>query len=147
MKISTKVEYGLVALTDIAIHSEKSVVSTVDIAKRQHISQKYLEQILMRLKQAGLLRAVKGVGGGYMLAKSADKITMSEVLDALDHSLLAENEHYDDERTSELKESANACFWNIINGQIRTYTENMTLLDFISKCSAHKMNEWDMYVI
>ncbi|MBR3268613.1 MAG: Rrf2 family transcriptional regulator [Oscillospiraceae bacterium] len=147
MRISTKVEYGLVALTDIAFYSEKNVVSTADIAKRQNISQKYLEQILMRLKQAGLLKATKGAGGGYSLSRSADKILMTDVLDALDNSLLADNEHYEDDRLSELKESANVCFWNKINEQLRRFTDNMTLRDFMSLCSEHKQSVWDLYVI
>ena len=73
MKVSTRVEYGMLALTDIAMHSESgSRVSAPDIAERQGISQKYLEQILTHLKQAGLIRAQKGLRGGYALTRPDD---------------------------------------------------------------------------
>ena len=75
MRVSTRVEYGMLALTDIALHSENgSTVSGPEIAERQEISQKYLEQILTHLKQAGLIRAQKGLRGGYTLARPADQI-------------------------------------------------------------------------
>ena len=92
MKVSTRVEYGLIALADIAINSvEGAVVPTSDISKRQSISQKYLEQILVSLKNAGFIKAHKGSGGGYSLTRSAEKITMYEVLSALDDSILADS--------------------------------------------------------
>ena len=91
MKVSTRVEYGMLALTDIALHSENgSSVSAPDIAERQGISQKYLEQILTHLKQAGLIRAQKGLRGGYALTRPAGKIRLSEILNALDNSILEE---------------------------------------------------------
>ena len=89
MKVSTRVEYGMLALTDIALYSENgSSVSGPDIAERQNISQKYLEQILTHLKQAGLIRAQKGLRGGYTLSRPADSIRLSEVLNALDNGIL-----------------------------------------------------------
>ena len=64
MKVSTRVEYGLLALADIALYSENGTsVSGPDIAEREDISRKYLEQILTHLKQAGLIRAQKGLHG------------------------------------------------------------------------------------
>ena len=79
MKVSTRVQYGMLALTDIALYSENgSAVSGPEIAERQDISQKYLEQILTHLKQAGLIRAQKGLRGGYTLARPADQIRLSE---------------------------------------------------------------------
>ena len=78
MKISTRVEYGILALTDIAMYSEcGSSVSAPDIAVRQNISHKYLEQILIHLRQAGLIRAQKGLHGGYTLSRPADRIRLS----------------------------------------------------------------------
>ena len=91
MKVSTRVEYGMVALTDIALYSDSgSSVSAPDIAEREDISQKYLEQILTHLKQAGLIRAQKGLRGGYTLARPANSIRLSEILNALDNSILEE---------------------------------------------------------
>ena len=79
MRVSTRVEYGLMALVDIAIHSENGEsVSTTEIADRQKISQKYLEQILPQLRQAGLIKAQKGLRGGYRLGKPAEEVLLAE---------------------------------------------------------------------
>ena len=91
MRVSTRVEYGMIALTDIAINCEDgSSVSTSDISERQRISQKYLEQILPLLRQAGLVRAQKGIRGGYTLSHPVDEIFLSDILNALDNSILAQ---------------------------------------------------------
>ena len=69
MRVSTRVEYGLIALMDIALHSENgSCVATWEIARRQNISKKYLEQILPQLRTGGFIKAQKGIRGGYTLA-------------------------------------------------------------------------------
>ena len=81
MKVSTKVQYGMLALADIALYSENgSAVSGPEIAERQDISQKYLEQILTHLKQAGLIRAQKGLRGGYTLSRPADQVKQPDSL-------------------------------------------------------------------
>lgn len=145
MRISTKVEYGLVALADIAINSENdAVVPASDISERQNISQKYLEQILVSLKHAGFIRAHKGSGGGYSLTKSADKITMFEVLNALDNSILSDSIRHDTE--SNIRDQVNICFWNRVDSNLREFAETVTLADFIAGCKS-KENVWDMYVI
>ena len=91
MKFTAKAEYGLAALADIAIHSEQGEkATTVEIAQRQNISHKYLEQILLQLRQANLIRASKGQKGGYSLMTPASGIHISDVLNALDSSILAD---------------------------------------------------------
>ena len=70
MKISTKVECGIIALIDIAIHSENGeAVAVSSISKRQNISVKYLEQILVALRQTHLIRGIKGFKGGYVVGR------------------------------------------------------------------------------
>lgn len=75
LKISTKVEFGIIAVIDIASHSLNSnAVTTPEIAKRQNISKKYLEQILSSLSSAGLVRGQKGSNGGYVIAKTLKRL-------------------------------------------------------------------------
>ena len=106
----------MLALTDIALHSENgSSVSAPDIAERQGISQKYLEQILTHLKQAGLIRAQKGLRGGYALTRPAGKIRLSEILDALDNSIL---EKPGTGNSGTLRDAVNACLWQKMNRTI-----------------------------
>ena len=134
MKISTRVEYGLIALTDIAINCEDgNTVSSADIAQRQNISQKYLEQIIMGLRQGGFVKGHKGSRGGYMLSRPAGKIYLSEILNALDNSILADVRDEDDEGGSDIRTSVDSCVWNKLNGYLRTFTGNLTLADLINE--------------
>ena len=71
MKLSTKGRYGLRALIDLALYSEKEAASIANISARQQISESYLEQLIAKLRKAGLVKSVRGAGGGYMLAKPA----------------------------------------------------------------------------
>jgi len=146
MKVSTRVEYGLIALTDIVINCEKgSSVSAPDIAQRQNISHKYLEQILLSLKQAGFIKAQKGIRGGYAMACSPDKINLSDVLNALDNSILAEMDIA--EADSGLRPVINECFWEKININLNRYARSLTLSEFASQCQKKITREWDNYVI
>lgn len=148
MIVSTRVEYGLMALLDIASHSENDIsVSTTDIAERQNISQKYLEQILPLLRQAGLIRAQKGLRGGYRLSRPANLLKLSEVLNALDGSILAGMEITEESTESSLRNVINECLWESINARIREYAENRTLGDLLEECRRKAAGSWDSYII
>ena len=145
MVFSTSVEYGMLALTDIALHSENgSSVSAPDIAERQGISQKYLEQILTQLKQAGLIRAKKGLRGGYALARPADRIRLSEILNALDNSILEET---GTGNSGTLRDAVNACLWEKMNRTLIDFAEGKTLSEFLADCRQQLTGEWDLYEI
>ena len=148
MKVSTRVEYGMLALADIALYSENGTsVSGPDIAEREDISRKYLEQILTHLKQAGLIRAQKGLHGGYVLARPADQIRISEVLNALDNSILEETDTAENGDERSLRGIVNACMWKKINRSLIEFAENKTFAEFIQECREKLPGEWDMYVI
>lgn len=91
MKLSTKGRYAMVALADLALAEAKGapddLVSLAAIAKRQDISLPYLEQLFVKLRRAGLVDAVRGPGGGYKLARSADAIRVSDVMGAVDETV------------------------------------------------------------
>ena len=80
MKISTKGRYGLRALIDIAQYSEIEPVPISSISARQDISERYLEQLMALLKRAGLIKSIRGAGGGYVLAKDVSEISVGDVL-------------------------------------------------------------------
>ena len=148
MKVSTRVEYGMLALADIALYSDNGTsVSAPDIAERQDISQKYLEQILTHLKQAGLIRAQKGLRGGYTLARSADTLRLSEILNALDNSILEETDGNGKGDGRSLREAVNTCLWRKINRSMIEFAENKTLSEFIQECREQMSGDWDMYII
>lgn len=146
MRVSTRVEYGLIALTDIVLYGENgSAVSAPDIAQRENISHKYLEQILLLLRQAGFIIAQKGIRGGYALAKPADKISMREVLNALDNTILADMD--DDKENDGLRSIIKNCFWKEINKNLNQYTGEMKLSEFAGLCRNKVAGGWDHYVI
>lgn len=87
LKLSTKGRYGLRAFIDLAVCGESQPVSLASIAQRQEISVSYLEQLMAKLKKAGLVRSVRGVNGGYSIARPADEISVGDVLRALEGDL------------------------------------------------------------
>lgn len=87
MKLSTKGRYGLRAFIDLAVCGEEEPVSLTSIAARQEISPNYLEQLMAKLKKAGLVESIRGVNGGYRLARPADEISVGDVLRALEGDL------------------------------------------------------------
>ena len=87
MRLSKKSEYGLRALIELTTHYHRAPLQRRDIARRQHIPVEYLEQILLRLRNAGLLASRRGVSGGYSLIKSPQEITLGQVIRILDGPL------------------------------------------------------------
>lgn len=89
MKLSSRARYGLRALIDLAVHSETESVSISSIAARQSLSEAYLEQLMAKLKKAGLVVSTRGAQGGYKLARAAEQISVGDVLRALEGNLEA----------------------------------------------------------
>lgn len=87
MRISTKGRYGLRAIIDIAAHSGEGQIPIKEVARRQGISDNYLEQIIFPLKKAGIVQSVRGSQGGYLLARPAREITAGDVLRVLEGDL------------------------------------------------------------
>ncbi len=87
MKISTKGRYALRLMLFLAIHSDGSPVSLRDVSEREGISDKYLEQIVTPLARAGLVRSVRGSGGGYLLTRAPEEYTVGEILRILEGDL------------------------------------------------------------
>ncbi len=87
MKMSTKGRYGLRALIDLAQYSEKEPVSITSISARQGISERYLEQLMSKLKKAEIIKSIRGAGGGYTLAKPIEEISVGDVLRALEGNI------------------------------------------------------------
>lgn len=87
MKLSTKGRYGLRAIIDLARYAETEPVSISSIAARQEISERYLEQLVGLMKKAGLVKSIRGAGGGYVLARDMKDISVGDVLRALEGSL------------------------------------------------------------
>src|ERR1700730_14243627 len=96
MKVSTRGDYAGRALLPLALHGSDRPTSVKEIAERTGLPQPYLEQILLAVKGAGLVRSKRGVGGGYVLAREPGEITLADILAAVDGpltTLMGEHDH------------------------------------------------------
>lgn len=84
MRISAKGEYAIKAMVDLALHDGQDLQPIQDIAARQSIPQRYLEQVLLQLKRSGFLYARRGSAGGYRLSRPADQVTVGALLRAVE---------------------------------------------------------------
>lgn len=89
MRLSTKGRYAVMAMADLAKNGRERAVSLAEIATRQEISLSYLEQLFARLRRGGLVQSVRGPGGGYRLAKTADQTAVAEIVLAVDEPIRA----------------------------------------------------------
>lgn len=89
MRLSTKGRYAVMALVDLAARGKDGPIALADIATRQEISLSYLEQLFSKLRRGGIVRSVRGPGGGYMLAIPADQLRISDITMAVDEPIRA----------------------------------------------------------
>jgi Rrf2 family iron-sulfur cluster assembly transcriptional regulator len=89
MRLSTKGRYAVMAMADLARNGTDRAVSLAEIATRQEISLSYLEQLFARLRKSGLVKSVRGPGGGYRLAKGAHETVVAEIVFAVDEPIRA----------------------------------------------------------
>lgn len=135
MKLSTKGRYGLRALIDLAQHSENEPVSITNIAARQGISERYLEQLMSMLKKAGLIKSIRGAGGGYVLNKKLDEISVGDVLRALEGTLepVECSGLHPEEGCSSSNECVTKYVWKKINDSINQTVDEMKLDQLVAE--------------
>lgn len=132
MKISTKGRYALRMLVDLAQNQSETYISLADIAERQCISKKYLEQIVPMLSKAGLIRTNRGNRGGYMLNVQPDKCTVGDVLRATEGSLAPVACLEYDENTCPRKDDCITLYvWSDFFRITNEYFDGITLKDII----------------
>ena len=134
MKISTKGRYALRMLYDLALHHDEGYVSLKDIADRQGISKKYLEQIVPLLNKTGLLRTNRGNTGGYMLSGTADEITVGDVLRATEGSLApVACLEFEPNECPRAGDCSTLFIWEGLFKTITDYLDGITLSDIIAR--------------
>lgn len=84
MRLTTKSRYGTRLVLDLGVYGAEGPVPLGDVSKRQNLSLKYLEQLTVKLKKAGLIKSLRGASGGHMLARPAEKITIGQIVRALE---------------------------------------------------------------
>lgn len=131
MKISTKGRYALRLMIDIATRPSGLAVPLKDVATRQNISIKYLEQIVSRLCRAGLLESVRGPQGGYLLTRSPEEYTAGDILRATEGSLAPVNCLQELNGCPRRDECSALPFWIGLRDTINQYVDGVTLNDLI----------------
>jgi len=132
MKLTTKGRYAVTAMLDLALRYDKGAVTLADIAKRQGISLSYLEQLFAKLRRSGLVDSVRGPGGGYNLAMEPNKISVAEIIVAINENIDAtrcggEKNCHGDETclTHQL--------WEDLSTRIHEFLTGITLGDLVTK--------------
>lgn len=133
MRLTTKGRFAVTAMIDLGLRHGDGPVTLAGISSRQKISLSYLEQLFGKLRRAGLVESIRGPGGGYCLSRELDRISISEIIAAVDEPIDAtqcggkENCHGDESRcmTHEL--------WMSLNRHIFEYLRKITLLELVEK--------------
>ena len=132
VRVSTRGDYACRALLSLALHQEASGPTSVrDIAERTGLPQPYLEQILLALKGAGLVKSKRGVGGGYVLSRPASEIRLSEVISAVDGPITLGDfgQPHTDGSCDHEGQCVLLAIWNLAGDHMRKHLESYTLDD------------------
>ncbi len=137
MKISTKGRYALRLMIDLAQHDAGGYIPLRDISKRQEISAKYLEQIVVQLSRAGFVRSIRGAQGGYQLSRPPAEYTVGDILRITEGSLapVACLEHEPIE-CGRAADCITLDFWRGLYKAINDYVDSVTLEDLITQGQA-----------
>ena len=143
MRLSTKGRYAVMAMVDLAANSNGNPVALADIAERQEISLSYLEQLFAKLRKGGLVKSVRGPGGGYLLAYTAGDTRVSDIILAVDEPI----------RTTRCanitpqgcRTNRSRCLthdlWEELGNQIHAFLSSVTLLDVLERRLAPRIAE------
>jgi Rrf2 family protein len=135
VKVSTRGDYASRALLSLALHRDADGPTSVrDIAERTALPQPYLEQILLALKGAGLVRSNRGAGGGYVLAREPQEITLASIVSAVDGPIVAGDfgEPHQDGACDHEGQCVLLSVWADVGEQMRLLLEALTLADLVA---------------
>ena len=131
MKLSTKGRYAVMAMVDLARHSNGNPVTLAEISEREEISLSYLEQLFAKLRRSGLVKSVRGPGGGYLLAYDRDDTRIGDIILAVDEPIQAVR--CTPGQASGCRGDRSRCLthdlWEELSNQIRMYLSSVSLGD------------------
>ena len=137
MRLTTKTRYAITAIMDLAVRGSKGRLTLADISENQGISISYLEQLFAALRAKGLVKGVRGPGGGYVLGRHPDEITIADVICAVDDWV-----EHTIERLKRLDPAGSACttrgLWEDLSLQTYEFFENITLYELVHRNEMRK---------
>jgi Rrf2 family protein len=131
MRISTKGRYALHLMLDLAINNTGEPVSLKDIARRQEISDKYLEQIISVLNKAGYVKSVRGAQGGYILTRKPAEYTVGMILRLTEGSLAPVSCVEENNSCEKMSDCVTVMIWKRLNEAINEVVDSITLEDLV----------------
>lgn len=138
MRLTTKGRYAVTAMLDLALHAGRGPVPLAGISERQGISVSYLEQLFSKLRRSGLVKSVRGPGGGYLLAQKQAVIPVATIIDAV-------NESIDATRCGGKAncQGGTTCLthylWSDLSAQIHQFLTGITLEDLVNRDSVREI--------
>ena len=144
MKLSTKGRYGLKAMFELSLNQENGPVPLKLIAKKQNISDQYLEQIFSKLRKSGLVQSVRGAQGGYLLAKDASNITVGDILTVLEGPISLSDCVLDEDVCENSSICVTKVVWEKMKKGIDEVVNSITLQDMINDYDKNRLLEHDI---
>ena len=132
MKLNTKGRYAVTAMFDVAIHQKNGPVSLSEISGRQGISLSYLEQLFSRMRRSGLVKSIRGPGGGYHLAREANDIAIADIISSVDENVDA-TRCGGNEGCQNHQRCLTHDLWEDLSSQIHLFLSGITLEDAINR--------------
>lgn len=139
VKLSTRVRYGTKALLDLALHRGEAPVLLRDIAERQQISLRYLEQLVTPLIAGGIVRSARGAGGGVWLAKHPEEVRLSQVLQLLGGSITLVDCLNNPDSCNQSELCVTRDIWGELQEAMRNVLESTTLQDLVERQKAKEL--------
>ena len=132
MKLTSKGRYAVTAMLDVAIHAVSGPVPLADISERQGISLSYLEQLFSRLRKYGLVNSIRGPGGGYRLGMCSAKISVADVINAVDETINA-TRCAGKGNCQDGAECLTHTLWEGLSDQIESFLKNISLSELVEQ--------------
>jgi Rrf2 family transcriptional regulator, cysteine metabolism repressor len=147
MKISTKIRYGARAMVELASHYGEGPIELKEIAKKENISLKYLEQVINPLRTDGLVKAVRGAKGGYSLAKPPSEICLYDVIETLEGPLNLLDCLHDAKACQKVSSCVTREIWKEVSDAISKIFYSVTLEDMVNRKRTMGKDNFPMYQI
>jgi len=147
MKISTKIRYGARAMLELASHYGEGPIELKEIAKKEDISLKYLEQVINPLRAAGLVKSIRGSKGGYSLAKPPSQICLYDVVETLEGALNLVECLHDSKACQKIPLCVTRDIWKEVSDAISKIFYSVTLEDMVTRKKEKEGRNSAMYQI
>ncbi|MDR0933250.1 MAG: Rrf2 family transcriptional regulator [Victivallales bacterium] len=131
MKISTKGRYGVRILLDLALHEKGEPRQLHDISASQQISEKYISRLIIALRKAGMVRSIRGIHGGFQLAKKPSELTLLEVLEVMEGPISIVNCVKSPGKCKKSNQCATRDIWSRLNSEFRESLRKITIQDIV----------------